>query len=169
MVRSVGRQALKSGKILGGLAILEDAWHNTAKLEAVPVDAMERREEENLALVKSWMGRLPANFDILIMDEIGKNISGAGFDTKIVNRCVNGEYNPWPGVPTCERVFIRDINPLSHGNAVGCWGASIGRPRASTCSLPPRPPTPASRCTSPPTWSAWRGWHPRWASWTWEK
>jgi hypothetical protein len=125
MVRSVGRQALKSGKILGGLAILEDAWHNTAKLEAVPVDAMERREEENLALVKSWMARLPANLDILIMDEIGKNISGAGFDTKIVNRCVNGEYNPWPGVPRCERVFIRDMNALSYGNAVGIGMADV--------------------------------------------
>jgi hypothetical protein len=125
MVRSVGRQALKSGKILGGLAILEDAWHNTAKLEAVPVDAMERREEEDLALVKSWMARLPANLDILVMDEIGKNISGAGFDTKIVNRCVNGEYNPWPGVPTCERVFIRDMNALSYGNAVGIGMADV--------------------------------------------
>jgi hypothetical protein len=125
MVKSVGRQVLKSGKILGGLAILEDAWHNTAKLEAVPVEGMERREEENLALVKSWMARLPANVDFLIMDEIGKNISGAGFDTKIVNRCVNGEYNPWPGVPKCERVFIRDMNPLSNGNAVGIGMADV--------------------------------------------
>ncbi len=56
VIRSVGRQVLKSGKILGGLAILEDANHNTAKLDAVPVEAMEQREEENLALVKTWMG-----------------------------------------------------------------------------------------------------------------
>src|SRR5215471_18517793 len=74
VVRSVGRQVLKSGKILGGLAILEDAYHNTAKIDAVPVENMEAREEENLALVKSWMGRIPADLDILIMDEIGKNI-----------------------------------------------------------------------------------------------
>src|SRR5262249_37321954 len=53
VIRSIGRQVLKSGKILGGLAILEDARHNTAKLDAVPVEAMEQREEENLALVKS--------------------------------------------------------------------------------------------------------------------
>src|SRR6476469_3788857 len=55
--RSVGRQVLGSGKILGGLAILEDANHNTAKLDAVPVEDMERLEEEKLALVKSWKGR----------------------------------------------------------------------------------------------------------------
>src|SRR5450756_369781 len=71
VIRSVGRQVLKSGKILGGLAILEDAYHNTAKIDAVPVEAMEAREEENLALVKSWMATIPMDLDILIMDEIG--------------------------------------------------------------------------------------------------
>lgn len=54
---SSGRQVLKSGKILGGLAILEDANHNTGQLTAVPVEVMERREEL-LALVKSWQGRV---------------------------------------------------------------------------------------------------------------
>src|SRR5580658_6174338 len=56
VIVTVGRQVLKSGKILGGLAILEDAHHNTGKIDAVPVEDMERREEENLALVKTWMG-----------------------------------------------------------------------------------------------------------------
>ena len=59
VIRTVGRQVLKSGKILGGLAILEDANHNTGKIDAVPVEAMEQREEENLALVKSWMAKIP--------------------------------------------------------------------------------------------------------------
>ena len=99
VIRSIGRQVLASGKILGGLAILEDANHNTAKLDAVPVEQMEQREEENLALVKSWMARVPFDLDILMLDEIGKNISGAGMDTKVVNRGVNGEYNPWPNTP----------------------------------------------------------------------
>src|SRR5947199_10236548 len=55
MIRSIGRQVLGSGKIIGGLAILEDAYHNTGKLDAVPVEVMEQREEENLSLVKQWM------------------------------------------------------------------------------------------------------------------
>src|SRR6202023_4146322 len=58
VIRSVGRQVLKSGKILGGLAILEDANRNTAQLTAVPVEDMERTDEELMALVKSWMGRI---------------------------------------------------------------------------------------------------------------
>src|SRR4051794_29241790 len=125
VIRSIGRQVLKSGRIIGGLAILEDANHNTGKLDAVPVEAMEQREEENLALVKSWMARIPMDLDILILDEIGKNISGAGMDTKVVNRGVNGEYNPWPGIPRFERVFVRDLSELTYNSAVGLGMADV--------------------------------------------
>ncbi len=125
VVVTVGRQVLKSGKILGGLAILEDAYHNTAKLDAVPVEVMEQREMENLALVKSWMAKIPMDLDILILDEIGKNISGAGMDTKVVNRGVNGEYNPWPNTPRFERIFIRDLSELTYNSAVGLGMADV--------------------------------------------
>jgi hypothetical protein len=125
VIRSVGRQVLQSGKILGGLAILEDALHNTAKLDAVPVEAMEQREEENLALVKSWMARVPMDLDILILDEIGKNISGAGMDTKVANRGVNGEYNPWPEAPKFNRIFVRDLSELTYNSAVGLGMADV--------------------------------------------
>jgi hypothetical protein len=125
VIRSVGRQVLKSGKILGGLAILEDANHHTGKLDAVPVEVMERREEENLALVKTWMGRIPVDADILIMDEIGKNISGAGMDTKVANRSVQGEYNPWPETPKFERIFVRNLSELTYNSGVGLGMADV--------------------------------------------
>ena len=125
VVRSIGRQVLKSNKILGGLAILEDACHNTARLDAVPVELMEQREEENLALVKSWMAKIPVDLDILVLDEIGKNISGAGMDTKVVNRGVNGEYNPWPNTPKIQRVFVRDLSELTYNSAVGLGMADV--------------------------------------------
>jgi len=125
VIRTFGRQVLASGKILGGLAILEDANHNTAQITAVPVDRMEQQEEELLALVKSWMGRIPFDLDILILDEIGKNISGAGMDTKVVNRSVQGAYNPWPDTPKFERIFIRDISDLSYNNGVGLGMADV--------------------------------------------
>jgi hypothetical protein len=125
VIRNVGRQVLKSGKILGGLAILEDANHNTAQLTAVPVDVMETREEELLALTKSWMGRVPMALDILILDEIGKNFSGAGMDTKVVNRSVHGEYNPWDTAPAFERIYLRGISEHSYRNGVGLGMADI--------------------------------------------
>lgn len=126
VIRSIGRQVLASGRILGGLAVLEDANHNTAKLDAVPVEVMEQREEENLALAKSWMGKIPVpHLDVLILDEIGKNISGAGMDTKVVNRTVHGEYNPWPDTPNIERLYVRDLSDLSYGNGVGLGMADV--------------------------------------------
>jgi len=125
IIRTVGRQVLASGKVLGGLAILEDACHNTARLEAVPVEAMEQREEANLALVKSWMARIPVDADILILDELGKNISGAGMDTKVVNRSVFGEYNPWPDTPRFERLFVRNLSELTYNSGVGLGMADV--------------------------------------------
>lgn len=126
VIRSIGRQVLKSGKILGGLAILEDANHTTAQLTAVPVEMMEQKEEELLALAKSWQAHVPVEeLDILILDEIGKEISGAGMDTKVVNRGVNGEYNPWPNMPKFHRVFVRDLSPKTYGSAVGMGMADM--------------------------------------------
>ncbi len=125
MVRRVGRVVLASGKILGGLAIVEDANHSTGKLEAVPVEEIEQKEEELLALAKSWMGRIPVDLDILIVDEIGKHISGAGMDTKVINRSINAAYNPWPDLPRIERIFVRDLAELSYGNGVGIGMADV--------------------------------------------
>ena len=126
VIRTVGRQVLKSGKILGGLAILEDANHDTAKLAAVPVEQMEQKEEENLALVKSWIARIPVSrLNILIIDEIGKIYSGAGMDTKVVNRGVNGQYNPWDTAPRIDRIFLRGLSSHSYGNGVGLGMADV--------------------------------------------
>jgi hypothetical protein len=125
VIRQVGRQVLKSGKILGGLAILEDANHNTAQLTAVPVDEMETKEEQLLILAKSWMGRLPFDLDLLIVDEVGKTYSGAGMDCKVVNRSVHGEYNPWDTAPKFKRLFLRGLSDHSYGNGVGLGMADI--------------------------------------------
>lgn len=124
-IRRVGRHVLASGKILGGLAILEDAHHNVARVAALRVEEMEQREEELLALAKSWMPRIPVDLDILIVDQMGKNISGTGMDTKVINRSIHAEYNPWPGLPRIERIFVRDLSELSYGNAVGIGMADV--------------------------------------------
>ncbi len=125
VIRTVGRQVLASGKIIGGLAILEDANHNTGRIAAVPAAGMERADEDLLVEVRGWMGRLPFPLDVLIVDEIGKNISGSGMDTKVVNRSVHGESNPWPDEPRIERIFIRDLSPHTYGNGVGIGMADV--------------------------------------------
>jgi hypothetical protein len=125
VILTVGRRVLESGKVIGGLAIVEDAHHNTARLEAVPADRMEERDAETLALAKSWMPKLPCDVDVLIVDEMGKNISGTGMDAKVVNRGPSGEYNPWPGLPSVQRIFVRELDPQTHGNALGIGMADV--------------------------------------------
>ena len=120
MIRTVGEVVLGTGKMLGGLAILEDAHHSTAEVHAVGAAGMVEQEEKLLERVKSWKPNIPVKeLDILIVDEIGKNFSGAGMDTKIINRSGRRGPNVWDGVPTIHRIFARDLSPLSDGNAVG--------------------------------------------------
>ena len=125
VIRSVGIVMLGTGKMLGGMAILEDAYHNTAEVHAVGAKGMVEREEELLARVKSWKPNIPVSLDLLIVDEIGKNFSGAGMDTKIVNRSGRKGPNTWPNVPKIFRIFVRDLSPLSNGNAIGMGLADV--------------------------------------------
>jgi hypothetical protein len=130
MIRSVGSSVFASGKILGGLAIQEGAHHETAGLTAVGtaqgLESMIAQEEAILRQIKSWMAKLPApEIDILIVDEIGKNISGAGMDTKVINRGVNGEYNPWPDTPLVRRIYARGLSALTYHSAVGLGMADV--------------------------------------------
>ena len=126
VVREVASRNLSTGKLLGGLGILEDASHHTARVAALTADRLIEGEEELLATVRSWMGRIPVPaLDILILDEIGKDISGTGMDTKVVNRGVIGQYNPWPNTSRVERIYVRDLSHATHGNAVGIGMADM--------------------------------------------
>jgi hypothetical protein len=130
MIRSVGKSIFDTGKILGGLAIQEGAHHETAGLTAVTsskgLEAMVAHEEALLREVKSWMAKLPApEIDILIVDEIGKDISGAGMDTKVINRSVHAQYNPWPNTPVVQRIYARGISKNSYHSAVGLGMADM--------------------------------------------
>ncbi len=130
VIRSAGSKVFATGKILGGLAIQEGAHHETAGLVAVSGlqggEALVRREEKLLAEVKSWMAKLPApEIDILIIDEIGKNISGAGMDTKVINRGINCHYNPFPDTPVVNRIYVRGLSELTYHSAVGLGMADV--------------------------------------------
>ncbi len=130
VIRSAGSKIFDTGKILGGLAIQEGAHHETAGLVAVSGsqgrEAMMAQEEALLREAKSWMAKLPApEIDILIIDEIGKNISGAGMDTKVINRSVNCQYNPFPDLPFIHRIYVRGLTNLTYGSAVGLGMADV--------------------------------------------
>jgi hypothetical protein len=130
VIRSVGSKILSSGKVLGGLAIQEGAHHETAGLVAVSSsqggEAMLAQEESLLREVKSWRAKLPASeIDVLIVDELGKDISGTGMDTKVINRGIGGDYNPFPETPIVHRVYARGLSELTYHSGIGIGLADV--------------------------------------------
>jgi hypothetical protein len=120
IVRSVANIVLKQCHIAAGIAIVENSYDETALVEAIAPADIERREKELLVLAKKWMPRLPFdNVDILIIDEMGKNISGAGIDTNVVGRKKNRGRPSEDELPKIRRIIVRGLTKESHGNAVG--------------------------------------------------
>ncbi|HVR69867.1 MAG TPA: lactate racemase domain-containing protein [Vicinamibacteria bacterium] len=108
-----------------GVALLEDAHHRLARVEVVPAAEVDAREPALLAQARAWMPALPfADIDVLVVDEIGKNISGAGMDTNVIGRGVDGK--PFAAATGKARViYARSLTPESHGNAVGIGLADV--------------------------------------------
>ncbi len=120
IVRSVAGEVLKRCRVVAGVGIVENGYDETALVEAMHPEQIEEREKQLLVLAKKWMPHLPFQYvDILIIDEMGKNISGAGIDTNVVgrkhnrNKAVEGEF------PKVRRIVVRRLTEVSHGNAVG--------------------------------------------------
>lgn len=120
IVRSVAREVLAKCRIVAGLGIVENAYDKTAKIQAVAPQEMEDREKELLVLAKQWIPRLPfKTAHILLLDQIGKNISGAGMDTNVVGRKFNDHAAAENEFPKIKRIIIRDLTEATHGNACG--------------------------------------------------
>lgn len=121
VVRSVGKTIRAKAPIAFGLAVVENAYDDTARIEAVQPADFEAKEEELLVLAKRWLARLPlSKADVLIIDEIGKDISGSGMDTNVVGRkrAFRSEKSDIKQ-PEMRLIFVRDLSERTHGNAAG--------------------------------------------------
>ena len=100
------------------LAIVENAFDKPHTIEAIPGSEIFSREPELLDLARSLMPRIKFDdVDVLIVEQIGKNISGTGMDPNIIGR---DSYGQIPGaVPRVKRIIIEDLTEDSHGNAIG--------------------------------------------------
>lgn len=120
IIRGVASVVLDRCRIVAGLAIVENAYDETALIEAVPPDRFYEREKELLQLARQWLPRLPfPDVDLLIVDQIGKEISGTGMDTNIVGRKFNDHVAMEGDSARCKRIFIRGLTEQTHGNACG--------------------------------------------------
>ena len=119
VILTVGSLMLDTGKIVFGLGLVENAHEHTAKVAAMRPNELFRRERELLVEAKSLMGRLPFDtLDLLVIDWMGKNISGTGMDTNIIGRMMQN-FEPEPEKPAILRIFVRDLTEESNGNATG--------------------------------------------------
>lgn len=125
MIPAWGRIILREAPIALGVAILENAYEQTAKVVAVEPDELAAVEPELLDEARELMPRIPVDrIDVLIVERIGKNISGTGMDPNIIGR-IWLEGIEEPDSPRVERIVVLDLTPETHGNANGIGLADV--------------------------------------------
>lgn len=115
---------LASGKILGGVGIVENAFDETMLVEAIPAGKLIAREKELLVVAKAAMPKFLVDaIDVLLIEQVGKDISGAGMDSNLTARPVTGE----PGFSACPigRIALLGLTENTHGNAIGFGVADV--------------------------------------------
>jgi len=130
VIGGIARVTLSRAPILCGVAIVENQFHETARIAVLKPAEIEAREKELLEEARRLLPRLPFDdIDVLIVDRIGKNISGSGMDPNVTGRWVHGYSTSLADdnrqSPRIRRIFVRDLTPETHGNAIGVGFADI--------------------------------------------
>lgn len=123
-IPKISQKVIDSGKILGGVAILEDGYDHTADIVYAPVDRMFEADRALLERSRQLCAKLPfREADVLVVDRIGKNFSGTGMDTNVIGRImIPGQRDSGPHL---HRIVALDISDESHGNALGVGLADV--------------------------------------------
>lgn len=116
-IPAIARTVIQKANIVFAIALLENAFHETCQIEVLKKEEIEQEEPALLEEARRLSQRLYFdNLDVLVIDEIGKNISGTGFDTNVVGRY----HTPYAsGGPNITRIVVLDLTDKSHGNATG--------------------------------------------------
>lgn len=122
-VPEMAKISLSKAPIIFGLASLENAYDKIAKVVAVPAEDLETVEPELLKEAKSLMPKIHFDeFDVLIVDELGKDISGDGMDPNITGNFAT----PYAtGGPDIKRTVVLGLTEKTHGNANGIGMADM--------------------------------------------
>ncbi|MBN1565407.1 MAG: DUF2088 domain-containing protein [Anaerolineae bacterium] len=116
---AMARQIIQHSNLIAGIATVEDGYHRPVQLEIIPAAAIPTREPELLEVSRPLVARLPVDdIDVLVIDLMGKDISGAGMDTNVIGRWrIDGE--PEPDALRIKAIVVLDLTEASHGNAAG--------------------------------------------------
>jgi hypothetical protein len=125
LIEPGARRILAESRILGGVALVEDAYHRTMVAKVLRANEIADQEPELLELARENMPRLPVKaIDVLVIDRMGKDISGVGMDPNITGRIgVDGEHDPT--APHVRAMVVCDLTDQSHGNAIGVGLADV--------------------------------------------
>ncbi|MGH2375257.1 MAG: DUF362 domain-containing protein [bacterium] len=124
-IRAIAQVYLDRGVVVGGVAIVENAYDETAIIEAVPPEAIIERELPLFAQAQAFLPRLPVDdLDVLVVDEISKTYSGTGMDTNVIGRWRIAGL-PEPSAPRIGRIVVLRLAPASEGNAQGIGLADL--------------------------------------------
>jgi hypothetical protein len=122
LIPAVGLFTLSHVNIPFGVGLVENGFSHMSLIEAIPAQRIFEREKELLKIARERLGRLPGEkIDILLVDEIGKNISGDGADPNVINRDISGELAKSEVLPkpAIQRIIFRDLTEDTEGNATG--------------------------------------------------
>lgn len=121
---------LEKAPIIFGVGLVENAYNQVARIEAMPPNAIFDRERALLDFAKTIMGHLLiSEIDILVVDELGKDVSGAGLDSNVTGRSASGFRRP--EAPTIGSIIVRDLSKKTAGNALGMGLADFMCKRAA--------------------------------------
>jgi hypothetical protein len=114
-----------TGKVIAGIGVVENAYDQTAAVEVIAGADIMRREPELLDYARRNMPSLPvADIDVLVVDRLGKDISGTGLDPNVIGRVrIRGQEEP--AFPRIKNIVVTDLTPASHGNALGIGLADV--------------------------------------------
>ena len=111
--------------IVGGVVLLENAHDRAIHIEGIPTERILEREPELLERAYRELPTLPVDdLDLLVVDEMGKEVSGTGLDTNVIGR-THFEGEAEPDRPDYTRVYVRSLTPPSHGNGLGIGLADL--------------------------------------------
>lgn len=125
VITTVGREMLAKARIGFGLGIVENGYDETACIEAFNAADLEAGERRLLKDARKWMARLPfSDLDVLVVEEVGKNISGAGMDPNVIGRTLH-TFENFPRDPRILRIVALDLTEVTMGNATGIGNADF--------------------------------------------
>ena len=119
IVASLAKVVIENARVLFGVALIENAFKETALVRGLLPGEIVEQERCLLRRSKELAPKLPFDdIDVLIVDEMGKNISGSGMDTNVIGRFYNHVARE-PEKPRITRIYVRDLTAESMGNACG--------------------------------------------------